>query len=121
MNNNDLFKTSRDLKMYFQTTIRNIALTTTVSFAALSYSRYYFGKNNIFTIGMCIVSLLFLVISFNINHYLYNRLQIYKKLENFESITQLDYINIIFFTIHIITIIFVLYTLYRLILFKKYI
>ena len=54
------FETFKDLMMYFQTSIRNVALTTTVSFAALGYSRFYRGKNQLYVSGMVLVSLLLL-------------------------------------------------------------
>ena len=42
------FETFKDLIMYYQTSIRNVALTTAVSFAALGYSRFYRGKSKLY-------------------------------------------------------------------------
>ena len=40
-------ETERDLLMFYHTSIRNIALFTSVSFAALGYSRFYRGKDKL--------------------------------------------------------------------------
>tara|TARA_Y100000768_G_C23968915_1_gene679431 strand:- start:37 stop:402 length:366 start_codon:yes stop_codon:yes gene_type:complete len=108
------FKTSKDLSMFYQTTLRNIALTTAVSFAALAYSRYYRDKNKIYTIGMGLVSLLLLLISFSLNFHLYYIIQNYKGNKEFYNIVKLEILNILFMIIHFITIGFVTYTLYKL-------
>ena len=59
-NDNDkkIFKTEKDVLMYYQTSIRNVALTTAVSFAALGYSRFYRDKSLLYTNGMVFVSFL---------------------------------------------------------------
>jgi hypothetical protein len=57
--------------MYYQTTLRNIALYTSVSFAALAYSRVYRSKNNFYNVSLIFVSILFLSISILLNYYLY--------------------------------------------------
>ena len=51
-------QSNKDVLMYYQTTIRNVALTTAVSFAALGYSRFYRGKSTIYASGLVLVSLL---------------------------------------------------------------
>lgn len=47
MENNDLsgFKQSKDVLMYYHTSIRNIGLYTSISLAGLSASRTFFKKN----------------------------------------------------------------------------
>ncbi len=45
-------QSNKDILMYYQTTIRNVALTTTVSFAALGYSRFYRSKSSIYASGL---------------------------------------------------------------------
>ena len=82
-NTTNKFESYRDLVMFYQTTIRNVALTTAVSFAALGYSRFYRGKSKMYTSGMVFVSLLIICASFILNYYLYNSIQKYKDLTTF--------------------------------------
>ena len=56
-------KTEKELLMYYHTTIRNIGLFTSLSFAALSYSRFYRGKNKLYNIALIIFSIVILVIA----------------------------------------------------------
>jgi hypothetical protein len=62
--------TERSLLMYFSTALRNIGLFTSISFAALGYSRYYRSKNAIHNIYLILVSLFFLLASIYIAYYL---------------------------------------------------
>lgn len=107
----------KDLLMFYHTSIRNVALSTTVSFAALTYSRYYREKSKIYTSGMILVSILLLFISFILNLHIYHNIQKYKnfkKINNLE-INILEINNYFFFICHIILILFAIYTLYRVI------
>ena len=65
-------QSNKDILMYYQTTIRNVALTTAVSFAALGYSRFYRSKSTIYASGLVLVSLLIISASCIININLYN-------------------------------------------------
>ena len=112
-NSNLEFESYKDLIMYYQTSIRNVALTTAVSFAALGYSRFYRGKSKIYASGMILVSLLIIVASFILNYHLYNSIQKYKNLPKTKQISNWEIINILFFTSHIIAICFAFFTLYR--------
>ena len=112
--NTDLeFESYRDLIMYYQTSIRNVALTTAVSFAALGYSRFYRGKSKMYTSGMVFVSLLIIVASFILNYHLYNSIQKYKDLTKTKQIGNWEIVNILFFVSHAVAIFFAFYTLYR--------
>jgi hypothetical protein len=70
-------KTDKDLLMYFHTSFRNVGLYTSMSFAALGYSRFYRDKNELYNIYLIISSLIFisssLYVCFNlsrdISHY----------------------------------------------------
>ena len=112
-NNNLDFESFKDLIMYYQTSIRNVALTTAVSFAALAYSRFYRGKSKLYTTGMVFVSLLILIASFILNYHLYNSIQKYKNLPKTKQISNWEIVNILFFVSHAIAILFAFYTLYR--------
>jgi len=112
-NNNLEFESYKDLIMYYQTSIRNVALTTAVSFAALGYSRFYRGKSKMYTMGMVLVSLLIIIASFILNYHLYNSIQKYKNLSKTKQIANWEIVNILFFISHAIAILFAFYTLYR--------
>ena len=112
-NTNQNFESYKDLIMYYQTSIRNVALTTAVSFAALGYSRFYRGKSKMYTSGMVFVSLLIICASFILNYYLYNSIQKYKNLPKTKEISNLEIVNILFFISHSVAILFAFYTLYR--------
>ena len=107
------FETYKDLMMYFQTSIRNVALTTAVSFAALGYSRFYRGKSKLYVSGMVMVSLLLLCCSFLLNLFLYNDIQKYINNPKYKSIEKWSNINKVFMVIHAFTICFAIYTFYR--------
>ena len=38
-------ETEKDLLMFYQTSLRNVGLFTSISLALLGYSRFYRGKN----------------------------------------------------------------------------
>jgi len=54
-------ETEKDLLMYFHSSIRNIGLFTTLSFAAMGYSRYHRSKNAIYNISLILVSIFFMI------------------------------------------------------------
>ena len=107
-------ETFKDLIMYYQTSIRNVALTTAVSFAALGYSRFYRGKNKMYTVGLAFISVLLLTCSTLLNSLLYNSLQPYLKNPKYKDIEQWIVINKIFFVIHLSLLFFGFFTVYRL-------
>mgnify|MGYP001588698498 FL=1 len=113
-NSNLKLETFKDLIMYYQTSIRNVALTTAVSFAALGYSRFYRGKNKMYTVGLALISVLLLTCSTLLNSLLYNSLQPYLKNPKYKDIEQWIVINKIFFVIHFLLLFFGFFTVYRL-------
>ena len=115
---NKIFSNEKELLMYFQTSIRNVALTTAVSFAALGYSRFYRDKSKLYSAGMTFVSFLIILCSALLNLFLYNSIQEY--LNNNKEISKLSIVNQIFIVVHSILIFFALYTLIRLMYNKKF-
>lgn len=109
------FESYKDLLMYYNTAIRNVTLSTAVSFAALGYSRFYRGKSKLYSVGLVVVSLLLLIFSTTINYLLYNDIEKYKNLPKYKEIKNWRNLNILFLCIHSITILFALYTLFRLV------
>ena len=107
----------KDLIMYYQTTIRNVALMTAVSFAALCYSRFYRGASKLYSVGLSIVSFLLLVCSSLVNLFLYNS---FKESEHSADMKNWLIINKIFFIIHGLVLFFGLFTTLRLITGKKF-
>lgn len=63
-------KTDKDLMMYYHATLRNVGLFTSISFATLTYSRYYRHKIASYDILLLIVSIIFIVLSLIINYFL---------------------------------------------------
>ncbi len=114
-------QSNKDVLMYYQTTIRNVALTTAVSFAALGYSRFYRGKSTIYASGLVLVSLLIIFSSCIININLYNLIINHTKTDNsLISANNFLSVNILFMISHIMIILFGLYTFYRLITGNKF-
>ena len=64
-------KTEKDLLMMYHTEIRNIGLYTSISLAALAYSRSYRGKGFYRNIAGIFLSLAFIFFSIVINRYLW--------------------------------------------------
>ena len=114
------FSSYKDAIMYFQSSIRNVGLTTTVSFAALGYSRYYRGKSQLYAVGMVGVSILILISSILLNLFLYNDLQELVKLDEYKNFEKHVNINRIFIVVHAIIMFFGLYTFYRLFTKKQF-
>tara|TARA_Y100000996_G_C22541495_1_gene650197 strand:- start:1494 stop:1847 length:354 start_codon:yes stop_codon:yes gene_type:complete len=114
------FETYKDLVMYYQTTIRNVFLSTAVSFAALGYSRFYRGKSKLYSNSLCLVSLLIIIASFSINYSLYNSLKNYIDNDKYSDINQFTIVNKLLFISHILLIFFAFYTLYRLYFNKEF-
>ena len=96
-------QSNKDVLMYYQTTIRNVALTTAVSFAALGYSRFYRGKSTMYASGLVLVSLLIISTSYIININLYNLIINHNKNDiSLTSANNLLSVNILFIISHII-------------------
>ncbi len=114
-------KSNKDILMYYQTTIRNVALTTAVSFAALGYSRFYRGKSTMYASGLVLVSLLIIFASCIININLYNLILNHNKTDiSLNSANNFLSVNILFMIAHSMIILFGLYTFYRLITGNKF-
>ena len=114
-------QSNKDILMYYQTTIRNVALTTAVSFAALGYSRFYRSKSNLYASGLVLVSLLIISASCIININLYNLINNHTITDiSLTSANNLLIVNILFMISHSIIILFGLYTFYRLITGNKF-
>lgn len=110
--------THKNIIMFYQTTLRNVGLYTSISFGALGYSRYYRGKSQSYNIGLIIVGLMFNLIAFIINYYLLDDmkslLHAYKKNhDGSESLNKWMLIPQVVFTLQLSLFLFGTYTLYK--------
>ena len=72
-------ETEKDLLMYFQTCLRNMGLYTSLSFAALGYSRFYRDKNLTHNLYLIIFSIVFTFVTLYIGYYLIKDLNSFNK------------------------------------------
>ena len=56
-------ETEKDILMFYQTSLRNVGLYTSISFALLASSRFYRGKNKMYNVLFIVLSLLVLLCS----------------------------------------------------------
>ena len=63
-------KTEKDIVMMYHTSLRNVGLFTSISFAALGYSRFYRGKSPLYNIFLILASLMFMFSSLVMNWFL---------------------------------------------------
>ena len=105
----------RDFLMYFQTTIRNLALYLSVSLAILGVSRAYRGKNRIYNVSFIVLSIIILLISIYNNYYLLITLEKMKKNIGTNKYNIVEIINIpkMFLLLNITLGMFSFFTLYR--------
>jgi hypothetical protein len=110
-----VFKTNKDIIMFYQTGFRNIGLTTMISFASLAYSRFYRGKSQMYSSGLVLVSILTILSSMILNRNLHNSMTRHHNINSdLNAANNYLIINKLFLVIQIILIFFAIYTLYRL-------
>jgi hypothetical protein len=63
-------KIDKKFDMYFHTALRNVGLYTSLSFAALAYSRVHRGNTPIYDMILITISMTFLLLSFIVNYVL---------------------------------------------------
>lgn len=108
------FENLRQFHMYFQTSIRNVALTTAVSCAILGYSRFYRGRefymyNNL----LIFASILVISVSSYLNILLMQNVNKNKTRSGFTYLSNYFNINVMFGIVHIILVILGILTLIR--------
>jgi len=74
-----MMETEKDLIMMYQTTLRNVGLYTSISFAVLGYSRYYRKKDQLYNVYPIIMSIIFLGTSLLITKFLLDDTKYYMK------------------------------------------
>lgn len=96
-------ETEKDILMFYQTSLRNVGLYTSISFALLASSRFYRGKNKMINILFILLSLSILLCSITMCKYLIDDLKNMKQnldeikyLNKWETIPQIIYyVNIV--------------------------
>ena len=61
---------NKKFDMYFHSALRNVGFYTSLSFAALAYSRVHRGTTPIYDMILIVISIAFLLLSFTINYLL---------------------------------------------------
>ena len=108
------FENLRQFHMYFQTSIRNVALTTAVTCAILGYSRFYRGRDFYMYNNLLIfASILVISASCYLNVLLMQNVNKNKQRDGFKYLNNYFNINIIFLVVHIILIMLGILTLFR--------
>lgn len=112
---------SNEILTSFHTSLRNVGLFTSVSFAALTYSRYYRSKNdNLYNISLIIISIAFIITSIIISIFLIsdfitgiNDLKLKNNNKNYYKTEK--WLNIPYFVsvIEFLILLLALFTLYR--------
>ena len=104
----------KDLLMYYQSSLRNVGLFTSVSLALLAVSRHYRKKTFLFNTAYIIFSLLFLVAAMLICLFLIQTLKSEKNnFKNLKHIEKLEIIPKLTLAINIIISIFIIFTLIK--------
>tara|TARA_Y100001970_G_C13985470_1_gene725463 strand:- start:150 stop:491 length:342 start_codon:yes stop_codon:yes gene_type:complete len=81
-------ETEKDILMFYQTSLRNVGLYTSISFALLASSRFYRGKNKMYNVLFIVLSLLVLLCSITICKYLMDDIKNMK-----QSLDEVKYVN----------------------------
>jgi len=99
---------------YFQTTTRNIGLYTSVSFAALAYSRAHRGKDNMVNILLICTSIVFTCIALLITNYLLDDINKFtSSTSDYDDIKKWELIPNLLNITNIILLLVTFYTLFK--------
>jgi len=79
---------SLELLTYYQTALRNVGLFTSLSFGALIYSRFYRGKIWLINVLLIIISIIFMITTLFLIHFLNNELQMYSNSDQIEMLNE---------------------------------
>tara|TARA_B100000424_G_scaffold243535_1_gene213189 strand:- start:1907 stop:2317 length:411 start_codon:yes stop_codon:yes gene_type:complete len=104
----------KDLLMFYQTSLRNVGLFTSVSLALLAVSRYYRGKTIIFNTAYIFFSLLFLIAAMLICYFLIQTIEYEKmQIDDLNHIERMEIVPKLTLGIDGIISIFILFTLIK--------
>lgn len=110
--------TFKDTLMFYQTSLRNVGLYTSISLALLGVSRFYRGKGDpVYNIAFILVSMATLMLAFSILQNLNRQVTMFgEKLKDVEQKKIIDEWLTISMTLQFVLVtisIFSMYTLYR--------
>ena len=77
---------SLELLTYYQTSLRNIGLFTSLSFGSLIYSRFYRGKIWLINVLLIVISIIFIITTLFLINFLRNDLRNYSSSEQIQLI-----------------------------------
>ena len=106
-------ETKKDLLMYFQTSLRNIGLYTSLSFAALGYSRFYRNKDALYNIYLVIFSIVFIMLSLTISINLISDINKFQKILKSTTIKKWIYIPKTIMVFNIGSLLLAFFTFYK--------
>jgi hypothetical protein len=106
-------KTEKDMMMYYQTTLRNTGLFTTVSFAALGYSRFYRGKDKLFNVALILASIVFMVLTVYLAKYMVEDITVWQKELKSDHIEKYLLLPRAVYVVNVGLLTLALYTLFR--------
>ena len=106
-------KTEKDMMMYYQTTLRNTGLFTTVSFAALGYSRFYRGKDILFNVALILASIVFMVLTLYLAKYMVDDITVWQKELKSDHIEKYLLLPRAVYVVNVGLLTLALYTLFR--------
>ena len=108
------FDNTYKINSYYQTTVRNIGLYTSISFASLGYSRAHRGKDQFINILMIFISIIFTIIALLITSYLLDDIKLFTEdTSNYNYINKWMIIPQIMYATNIVLFLISLYTLYN--------
>lgn len=106
-------ETKKDLLMYFQTSLRNVGLYTSLSFAALGYSRFYRNKDALYNIYLVIFSIVFIMLSLTISINLISDINKFQKILKSSTIKKWIYIPKTIIVFNIGSLLLAFFTFYK--------
>ncbi len=109
---------TKDIKFlsYYQSTLRNVLVLSTLSMAFIREALVYKNKNKFYNLVYLIFGFIFLLIGFSLNYFLLRDTKIYKtSKKKSEQSKDIQYDLIIIYVMFVIMLLFMLFTIYRII------
>ena len=114
LDNYYIMDNEKDLLMFYQTSLRNVGLFTSVSLALLAVSRYYRGKTILFNSAYIMFSFLFLIAAMLICLFLIQTIEEEKQnVDNLKHIEKMEIIPKLTLGIDGLISIFIIFTLIK--------
>ena len=106
-------ETEKDLLIYFQTSLMNIGMYTSLSFAALGYPRFYRNKDALYNIYLIIFSIIFIILSLTISMNLIWDINKFQKTQKSSTIKKWIYLPKTIIVFNMGSLLLAFYTFYR--------